>query len=159
MMQTMTMWRAVGCSLAMLVLMVLLWAGGGETQAGGATRFYQAATPVLTIMTDPVYHNPQPAFSFVVEEPGRVVAIYIAPTTAIQASIEDRVVGSVWVNASSGPTIDDLFSIEVDVPAMYLHKLANVGMPTTYDMPVFPGDVQSGAPPLPAATWVLEVEQ
>jgi hypothetical protein len=65
MMQTMTMWRVVGCSLAMLLLLVLLSAGGSETQAGGAARFYQVATPALTIITDPIYHNPQPAFSLV----------------------------------------------------------------------------------------------
>lgn len=165
-MQRTTMWRAVGCSLAMLLLMVLLSAGGSETQAGGAVRFYQVATPALTIMTDPVYGNPQPAFSFVVEEPGRVVAIWIAPTKTIRASMEDRVVGSVWVNASNGPTIDDLFAITADVPAMGLHKLADIGMPQTYDMPVARGDVvtvllgdeSSGSPPLPAATWVLEVQ-
>lgn len=140
---------------------------GATIQAGSATRYYQVAAPALTIATDPVYHNPLPAFSFAIDTPGRVVAIHIVPTAEIRASFEDRVVGSVWVNASAGPTIDDLFAITGSVPAMHLHKLADVGLPTTSDMPVAAGDVvtvllgdeKSGAPPLPPATWILQVEE
>lgn len=140
---------------------------GATTQAGVPSRYYQVATPMMPIVTHPPYHNAEAAFSFAIDAPGRIVAIHIVPTAEIRGSPEDRIVGSAWVNASSGPTIDDLFCICANVPAMGLHKLADVGMPTTYDMPVAAGDVvtvllgdeKSGAPPLPPATWVLEVQE
>ena len=141
--------------------------GATITAGGGATRYYQVATPMLTIGTDLPYHNSIPMFSFVIDAPGTIKAIHIVPTVDIHGSMEDRVVGSLWVNASYGPTIDDLFCVCADVPAMHLYKLADVGLPTTSDMPVNAGDVvtvllgdeKSGAPPLPAATWVLEVQE
>lgn len=140
---------------------------GPTVQASGVTRYYQVATPEMVIRTTPPYHNNEAALSFAIDRPGRVVAIHMIPTQAVRTSMEDRVVGSVWVNASNGPTIDDLFAITFNVPPMTLHKLADVGLPATGDMPVMAGDVvtvllgdeQSGAPPLPAATWVLEVEE
>lgn len=152
---------------AILATGVAMAADGATITAGGATRYYQLATPALPIVTHPPYHNNEAALSFAIDAPGRVVAIHIIPTQEIRASMEDRVVGSVWVNASYGPTIDDLFCICGNVPAMGLHKLADVGMPQTSDMPVNAGDVvtvllgdeKSGAPPLPPATWVLEVQE
>lgn len=155
-------------TVALLVSALALWAGaGGRTEAGGQTRYYQAQTPALAIAGIPPYFNSEAVLSFAIDRPGRVVAIHIVPTADIRASMEDRIVGSLWVNASDGPTIDDLFGITADIPAMRLYMLADVGMPNTPDMPVGAGDVvtvllgdeQSGAPPLPPATWVLEVAE
>lgn len=149
-----------------VIAVFVVWVAG-SAQAGGTTRYYQIATPELVVRTIPPYHNNEAALSFAIDAPGRVTAVHMIATQKIRASIEDRVVGSVWVNASNGPTIDDLFCVCADVPPMTLHKLADVGMPQTSDMPVQPGDVvtillgdeQSGAPPLPPATWVIEVEE
>lgn len=158
--------------IRMLIAAALMVVGptilADSTSAGGAIRYYQIATPELVVTNSgPPYHNNVAAFSFAIDAPGNIAAIHIVPTQEIGASLEDRIVGSVWVNGSAGPTIDDLFCICDDKPAMVLSRLADVGMPQTSDMPVHPGDVvtvllgdeQSGAPPLPAATWVLEVAQ
>lgn len=154
---------------ALMIMAPMAMAEGGATvtAGGGASRYYQIATPEMVLRSDLPYHNPVPALSFAIDTPGTVKAIHIIPTAEILGSVEDMVLGSVWVNASAGPTIDDLFAIQNHVPPMVLHKLADVGMPQTYDMPVASGDVvtvllsdgQTGAPPLPPATWVLEVQE
>lgn len=132
----------------------------GATSAGPPPRWYQAAGGRTHIDGDP-----RAVVQFIVDAPGLVKGLYAVPMETARYGPTDLAVGSVLV--SSGQELDDVFDVHSVLAPRVLHRVADLGLPTTADIPVQRGDVvtvlfdddETTSPDWPAAIWILEVEE